>query len=131
MKNYKNNHKRNRFRNNGDRNFHRNGNGKIGVDFTNGTSFKRKNPLRNNLNFPKLIEKYTNYAKEALSNGDKIQYENYLQHADHFTRLQVDKESFKKKEENNISSNNVYSKTENTSEDNKKSDSKDLNNTES
>tara|TARA_B100000965_G_scaffold118078_1_gene97451 strand:- start:1431 stop:1826 length:396 start_codon:yes stop_codon:yes gene_type:complete len=131
MKNYKNNHKRNRFRNNGDRNFHRNGNGKIGVDFTNGTSFKRKNPLRNNLNFPKLIEKYTSYAKEALSNGDKIQYENYLQHADHFTRLQVDKESFKKKEENNISSNNVYSKTENTSEDNKKSDSKDLNNTES
>ena len=131
MKNYKNNHKRNRFRNNGDRNFHRNGNGKIGVGFTNGTSFKRNNPLRNNLNFPKLIEKYTSYAKEALSNGDKIQYENYLQHADHFTRLQVDKESLKKKEENNISSNNVYSKTENTSEDNKKSDSKDLNNTES
>ena len=27
MKNYKNNHKRNRYRNNGDRNFQRNGNG--------------------------------------------------------------------------------------------------------
>ena len=42
MKNYKNNHKRNRYRNNGDRNFQRNGNGKIGVDFTNGSNFKRK-----------------------------------------------------------------------------------------
>tara|TARA_Y100000590_G_C15575000_1_gene960093 strand:- start:472 stop:864 length:393 start_codon:yes stop_codon:yes gene_type:complete len=130
MRNYKNNHKRNRYRNNGDRNFQRNGNGKIGVDFTNGSNFKRKNSSRNNLNLPKLIEKYTNYAKEALSNGDKILYENYLQHADHFTRLQVDRENFKKKDENNLTSNNFYSNNE-SNEENKKEENKDINNIES
>ena len=130
MKNYKNNHKRHRYRNNGDRHFPRNGNGKIGVDFANGSNFKRKNSLRNNFNLPKLIEKYTNYAKEALSNGDKIQYENFLQHADHFTRLQGDKENQKKKEENNLASNNLYSNNENN-EENKKEENKDINNIES
>ena len=81
-----------------------------------GSNFKRKNPSRNNLNFPKLIEKYTNYAKEALSNGDRIQYENYLQHADHFTRLQVNKENLKNKEESNLASSNLYTNSENTNE---------------
>ena len=91
MKNYKNNHKRNRYRSNGDRNYQRNNNDKIVADFTNGSNFKRKNQPRNHLNLPKLIEKYTNFAREALSNGDKILYENYLQHADHFTRIIEDK----------------------------------------
>ena len=36
---------------------------------------------------PKLIEKYNDLAREASSNGDKILSENYLQHADHFTRI--------------------------------------------
>ena len=31
------------------------------------------------------------FAREALSNGDKILSENYLQHADHFMRIVVDK----------------------------------------
>ena len=35
----------------------------------------------------KLAEKYSMLAKEALSSGDKILSENYLQHADHFTRI--------------------------------------------
>ena len=35
-------------------------------------------------------------AREALSNGDKILSENYLQHADHFTRILNERESFKK-----------------------------------
>jgi len=46
---------------------------------------------RNNLKPPqnpeKLVEKYNNLAKEALSSGDKILSENYLQHADHFSRI--------------------------------------------
>ena len=41
----------------------------------------------NNNNAPKLIEKYSNLAREALSNGDKILSENYYQHADHFLRI--------------------------------------------
>ena len=47
--------------------------------------------MRNNFNTPqnaeRLIEKYNNLAKEALSSGDKILSENYYQHADHFSRI--------------------------------------------
>ena len=39
----------------------------------------------------KLLEKYKILAKEALSSGDKILSENYLQHADHFERIVRDK----------------------------------------
>ena len=35
-------------------------------------------------------------TREALSNGDKILSENYLQHADHFTRILNEKENFRK-----------------------------------
>ena len=89
MNNFKNNQRRNRFRSNGDRNFKkRNGNGhKLNVDFNNNSEFKRKNPGRNNQNAAKLIEKYNDLAREALSNGDKILSENYLQHSDHFARI--------------------------------------------
>ena len=48
---------------------------------------KEINPSRNNHNAPKLVEKYNDLAREALSNGDKILSENYFQHADHFTRI--------------------------------------------
>ena len=86
---FKNNHRRNRYKSNNDRNFRkRNGNGhKVNVDFSSQTDFKRKNPGRNNQNAAKLIEKYNDLAREALSNGDKILSENYLQHSDHFYRI--------------------------------------------
>ena len=89
MSSFKNNQRRNRFRSNGDRNFKkRNGNGhKLNVDFNNNSEFERKNPGRNNQNAAKLIEKYNDLAREALSNGDKILSENYLQHSDHFARI--------------------------------------------
>ena len=89
MNNYKNNFRRNRFKSNGDRHFRkRNGNGsKLNGEFNNSLDFKRKNPGRNNQNASKLIEKYNDLAKEAISNGDKILSENYLQHADHFSRI--------------------------------------------
>tara|TARA_Y100000590_G_scaffold418875_1_gene520097 strand:+ start:1428 stop:1808 length:381 start_codon:yes stop_codon:yes gene_type:complete len=89
MNNFKNNFRRNRFKSNGDRNFRkRNGNAnKINGEFNNNLDFKRKNPGRNNQNASKLIEKYKDLAKEAISNGDKILSENYLQHADHFARI--------------------------------------------
>ena len=89
MNNFKNNHRRNRYKSNGDRSFRkRNGNGhKINGEFNNNLDFKRKNPGRNNQNASKLIDKYNDLAKEAISNGDKILSENYLQHADHFARI--------------------------------------------
>ena len=98
MNNFKNNHRRNRFKSNGDRNFRkRNGNGHKGnADFSNGSDFKRRHPGKNNQNASKLVEKYNDLAREALSNGDKILSENYLQHYDHFSRIlmsQMDKRS--------------------------------------
>ena len=35
-------------------------------------------------------------AREASSNGDKILSENYLQHADHFTRVLNERESIRR-----------------------------------
>ena len=57
-----------------------------------GQNFQRKSPGRNNQNANKLIEKYSDLAREALSNGDKILSENYFQHADHFLRILNDKD---------------------------------------
>ena len=94
--NSNNNNRRSNFRRN-DRNFKSNGDRqKFSSNFSNGDNFKRKSPGRNNHNAPKLIEKYNDLAREALSNGDKILSENYLQHADHFTRILNERESFKK-----------------------------------
>jgi hypothetical protein len=91
-----NSNRRNNFRRN-DRNFKTNGDRpKYGSNFSNNENFQRKNPGRNNHNAPKLIEKYNNLAREALSAGDKILSENYFQHADHFTRIQNEQEVFKK-----------------------------------
>ena len=89
MNNFKNNHRRHRFKSSGERNFRkRNGNGqKMNGDFNPSSDFRRRNPGRNNQNAAKLIEKYSDLAREALSNGDKILSENYLQHADHFSRI--------------------------------------------
>ena len=96
MKNYKPNHKRNRFKSSGHRNFRKNGNGHKSVDdFSNNSNFRRKNPGRNNIHASKLIEKYKDLAREALSNGDKILSENYFQHADHFTRIFEEQKSIK------------------------------------
>tara|TARA_B100001093_G_scaffold414843_1_gene405062 strand:- start:42 stop:464 length:423 start_codon:yes stop_codon:yes gene_type:complete len=91
-----NNNRRNNFRRN-DRIFKSNGDrSKYGSNFSNNENFQRKIPGRNNHNAPKLIEKYNNLAREALSSGDKILSENYFQHADHFTRILNDQEILKK-----------------------------------
>jgi len=123
FRNNSNNNRRNNFRRN-DRNFKSNGERqKFSSNYSNSENFKRKSPGRNNHNAPKLIEKYNDLAREALSNGDKILSENYLQHADHFMRILNEKEAFKKerfldnKLENNneiqeISNGNVEEKSE-------------------
>jgi len=120
MNNYKNNYRRNRFKSNGDRNFRkRNGNGhRINGEFNNNLDFKRKNPGRNNQNASKLIEKYNDLAKEAISSGDKILSENYLQHADHFARVLQSRELAK--EMNTTNSDNTISENNNPAENNLK-----------
>ena len=80
-RNFKNNLERSKFNNN---------------SFSSNDNFQRKSPGRNNQNASKLIEKYNNLAREALSNGDKILSENYFQHADHFTRIVNEQSTLKK-----------------------------------
>mgnify|MGYP001439803576 CR=1 FL=1 len=88
-----NNNRRNNFRRN-DRNYKSNGERpKYGSNFSTNENFQRKIPGRNNHNASKLIEKYNNLAREALSSGDKILSENYFQHADHFTRILNEQEN--------------------------------------
>ena len=102
-----NNGRRNTFRRN-ERNFKSNGErNKFNNNFSNSDNFQRKSPGRNNHNASKLIEKYNNLAREALSGGDKILSENYFQHADHFTRIFNEKETQRKTIfKNQISENN-------------------------
>ncbi len=91
-----NNVRRNNFRR-GDRGFKSNTDRpKYGSNFSKNENFQRKSPGRNNHNASKLIEKYSNLAREALSSGDKILSENYFQHADHFTRILNDQDTQKK-----------------------------------
>ena len=91
-----NNTRRNNFRRN-ERTFKVNGDrNKYNNNFSNNDTFQRKISGRNNHNASKLIEKYNNLAREALSTGDKILSENYFQHADHFTRVLSEREIQKK-----------------------------------
>ena len=106
MVTFRNNNRRSNFRRN-TRTFKSNSdNSKFGSNFSNNENFKRKAPGRNNHNAPKLIEKYNDLAREALSNGDKILSENYLQHADHFTRILNERESFRREKFSDSSSEN-------------------------
>ena len=50
-----------------------------------------RNNFRPTQSAEKLLEKYNSLAREAMSLGDKILCENYLQHADHFMRVIEDK----------------------------------------
>ena len=113
MINYRNNNnRRNKFRTS-NRNFRTNGSNIPSLGLKN--NFQRMHSSGNNNNAPKLIEKYSNLAREALSNGDKILSENYYQHADHFLRILQEQRMSKiesKKESNElitkkISENNV------------------------
>ena len=113
MINYRNNNnRRNKFRTS-NRNFRNNGPNISNLGLKN--NFQRMHSSGNNNNAPKLIEKYSNLAREALSNGDKILSENYYQHADHFLRILQEQRMSKiesKKESNElitkkVSANNV------------------------
>jgi len=110
MRTFRNNNKRGRFRSN-DRNYKRNGEtSKFSSDYSSNSNFQRNLPSRNNHNAPKLIEKYNDLAREALSKGDKILSENYFQHADHFTRILAEKENLKLSREKDNKKNNEPTK---------------------
>ena len=79
--------RRNRFRSNA-QDFRKNGSHDLRAAGVKGaSSFQRRPFNRNGIKAEKLLEKYNNLAKEALTNGDNILSESYYQHADHFLRV--------------------------------------------
>ncbi len=103
MRSFRNNQKRMRSRSSIDRTFKRSNEiNRLNSDFGNRENgFRRKNN-RNNGNVEKLITKYNELAREALSNGDKILSENYYQYADHFLRISIEQKE-KQKDKSQIS----------------------------
>ena len=92
MVTFRNNNRRSNFRRN-DRNHKRNGEvSKFKSHFPSKDGFQRTVPSRNNYNASKLVEKYNDLAREALTDGDKILSESYFQHADHFKRILKEQE---------------------------------------
>ena len=94
-----------RYRSNGRKNQrHSNGRDQAALTsnvFSNGRS---RNNFGGYQNPEKLVERYNLLAKEALSSGDKILSENYLQHADHFMRI-IDSRNLNQQKEFKISEN--------------------------
>ena len=89
----------------------------VGIKSNNGVyqlNSERNSASKNPYNLEKIIEKYKNLAKEALSGGDKILYESYLQHSDHFSRILSEVNTLKTKNNINDKSQAVeVSKSEN------------------
>ena len=57
--------------------FHSGGNGNIS---------RNNGSMTNPFNVEKAAQKYQQLAKDALTSGDPVLHENYLQHAEHFNR---------------------------------------------
>jgi len=58
-----------------------------GNNFNNGNmNFNRNGSMTNPHNVEKTMQKFQQLAKDAQSSGDPVLVENYLQHADHYSR---------------------------------------------
>ena len=123
-----NNPRRSNFRRN-DRNFKSNNDrSKFTNNFKTNENFQRKIPGRNNHNASKLIDKYNDLAREALSVGDKILSENYFQHADHFMRILKEQDNYKKNKFNDASVDLSTSTKESENVENLVKDNKEISN---
>ena len=86
-----NNNRRRSFRPRPQKNNFRRRNGSMssnnGGNFNNGNlGFSRNGSMTNPHNIEKTVQKFQQLAKDAQSNGDTVLVENYLQHADHYSR---------------------------------------------
>ena len=79
-------------------------------------NFTRSSISSNPFNLEKTINKFQQLAKDAQSQGDPVLVENYLQHADHFSRILDNKELNKI---NNTGTNVIEQNFVNNSENNK------------
>ena len=76
-------HQKNNFRRRNSSSNHNNGHYTSNAGNRN---FSRNGSMSNPANIEKTITKFHQLAKDAQSSGDPVLSENYLQHADHFSR---------------------------------------------
>tara|TARA_Y200000002_G_C22215144_1_gene469137 strand:- start:141 stop:512 length:372 start_codon:yes stop_codon:yes gene_type:complete len=87
-----NNNRRRNFRPRSQKNNFRRRNGSINSNnsssFNNNGNFNfnRNGSMNNPHNVEKTVQKFQQLAKDAQSSGDLVLVENYLQHADHYSR---------------------------------------------
>tara|TARA_B100000963_G_scaffold340081_1_gene338369 strand:- start:144 stop:509 length:366 start_codon:yes stop_codon:yes gene_type:complete len=87
-----NNNRRRSFRPRSQKNNFRRRNGSLnsnsGNNFKNNgnMNFSRNGSMTNPHNVEKTMQKFQQLAKDAQSSGDPVLVENYLQHADHYSR---------------------------------------------
>jgi hypothetical protein len=67
--------------------------------------------MTNPFNVEKTAQKYQQLAKDALISGESVLYENYLQHAEHYTRRLAELNA-KPKEQKVTTSNTVNAPAE-------------------
>ena len=110
------NNRRRNFRPRASKNNFRRRNGSMNSNnissFNNGNmNFNRNGSMSNPHNVEKAMQKFQQLAKDAQSNGDPVLVENYLQHADHYSRRLTELNERSKdnssNEKNNISKENI------------------------
>ena len=67
--------------------------------------------MTNPFNVEKTMQKYAQLAKDALSAGDPVLHENYLQHAEHYSR-RLSELNQKTKNSNSFQTNSVNNSPE-------------------
>ena len=88
--------------------FHSGGNGNIS---------RNNGSMTNPFNLEKTVQKYQQLAKDAITSGDPVLHENYLQHAEHFNRRLTElnvkpRESKEQKNENTSLAEKLNQKSE-------------------
>ena len=63
-----------------------NSNGGTNFNSNSNMNFNRNGSMTNPHNVEKTMQKFQQLAKDAQSSGDPVLVENYLQHADHYSR---------------------------------------------
>ena len=79
---------------------------------------RAKNNFKSHQSAEQLLERYKILAREALSSGDKILSENFLQHADHFERI-ISHKNLNQNENNSKFANTIKEKNDNLSNNSK------------
>ena len=80
-------------------------------------NFNRNGSLSNPASIEKVIFKYQQLAKDAQSSGDPVLIENYLQHAEHFSRKLAEvNDKSKSVADNSIKSENINLRSDSSTE---------------